>query len=176
MWWKIVLEILLAIILIALGSGFWAILKSRSHLRIALGDEGELKHLINFLTPAKVIEEGNEIKPMFESYLQNILFFEKMHFAALSKTRNLTVIAALILIALSYLLGIPYLIASLVAFVFPALSPIPASAKNNNLTHIHTVILNIYKWNKIDEAGCFAYCDQEISGLRVVYRVVNALG
>lgn len=122
------------------------------------------------------MEEGEKIKSMSESYLRNILFFEKAHFAALNKTRNLTFFVSLILIVISYLIGIPYLIASIIAFFLPALSGIPASAKNYNITHVHTVILNIYKWNKTDQRGCFEYCDQESSGLKHVYRVVNNLG
>jgi hypothetical protein len=175
MWWRIPLEILLGILLLSIGSGFWAILKSRGHLRKVLADETELNRFLDFLTPAKVVEEGRDIKPMFESYLQNIQFFERAHFAALNKTRNLTFIVALILIAISYFLGLPYLIASLVTFLLPSLAGIPASAKNNNLTHVHTVILNIYKWNDTDHDGCSRYCEQESSGLRQVYRMVSRL-
>lgn len=106
MWWRIPSEILLAILLFTIGSGFWATLKSRGHLRNVLADETELKRFLDFLTPAKIVEEGRDIKPMFESYLNNIQFFERAHFAALDKTRNLTVMVALILMVISYFIGL----------------------------------------------------------------------
>jgi hypothetical protein len=76
--------------------------------------------------------------------------------------------------AVSYLMGLPFLIASLAAFILPSFSPIAASAKNNNATHVHTVVLNVYKWNETAPDECSRYCEQD-AGLRQVYRTVHQL-
>jgi len=173
MWWKIPLEIVISIILLTIGSGFWSILKSRG-LQTLLADENELKRLLDIWTPSEITREGREIKPVFGSYLENIRLFERAHYAALNKTRNLTLIVAVLLIAVSYFLGLAYLIASLAAFILPSFSPIAASAKNNNATHVHTVILNVYKWNQTDPGECSRYCEQD-AGLKQPYQLVNRL-
>jgi hypothetical protein len=174
MWWKIPLEILLAIVLLTIGSSFWSILKSRGHLHHLLTNETELKRLLDFWTPSQIIQEGRDIKPVFGSFLQNIHLFEKAHFAALNKTRNLTLIVAVILMAVSYVMGLPYVIASLAAFILRSFAPIADSAKNNKATHVHTVILNVYKWNQTDPEECSRYCEQD-PGLKQPYRMVNRL-
>ena len=131
MWWKIVLEVLIAITLLTIGSAFWSILKSRGHLQTLLSDENELKRLLNHWTVSEIVREGGEIKPIFGSYVENIRFFERAHFAALKKTRNLTFTVAVVLIALSYLMGLPYFIASLAVFILPSFSRIGTATKNN---------------------------------------------
>ena len=107
MWWKILLEILVAFFLLLLGSPFWAMRKTRAHLNSLYADEAELRRLVEFHTPEKLIEEGRTIKPVFGSYLQNIFVFEKTHFETLKRTRNIILIATVLLMVISYFLGLP---------------------------------------------------------------------
>ena len=50
---------------------------------------------------------------------------------------------------------------------------IPASAKNNNATHVHTLVSNIYRWNQADSATCRDYCTREKSSLAHVYSLLS---
>jgi hypothetical protein len=174
MWWRILLEVVIAIVLLAIGSSFWSILKSRGHLQALLTDKNELKRLLSHWSAPEIVREGREIKPVFGSYLENIRFFERAHFAALNKTRNLILIVVAGLLVLSYLMGLPYLIASLAVFILPSFSQIGASAKNHNATHVHTVVLNVYKWNQTAPDECSHYCEDH-ADLKQVYRLLNEL-
>lgn len=59
-------------------------------------------------------------------------------------------------------------------FLLPVLREIPASAKNNNITHVHTVILNVYKWNKTDPVGCLEHCRKD-SDLKQIHSMIIGL-
>ncbi len=64
-------EILIAFVLLLLGSPFLSMLKSRGHFASVLADEVELRRLVEFLTPEKLIEEGRRIKCVPKSTSRN---------------------------------------------------------------------------------------------------------
>ena len=172
--WRIPLEILLATLALFLGTSFWAVAKSPAHLRGVLGDIGELTRFVDFLGRDNLIKEAESVKPVFGSYLKNIQLFEKAHLIALNKTRNILSVLTILLIGASYFVGLTYMIINIAFFLLPVVREIPASAKDNNITHVHTVILNVYEWNKTDPGGCLAHCIND-SGLKQIHCLVNKL-
>jgi hypothetical protein len=175
MWWKLLIEVLTLIAILAAGGSFWACVKSRGHFRRFLADTSELRRLIDHIGPAKIIEESSEIKPVFGSYAANISTFDRIHFAALRQTAILLLIAVVLMLAISFLLGMYFFIANLAIFLLLSAGEIPASAKNSNATHVHTLISNIYKWNQTDSVACRDYCTQEKSSLNPLYDLLNRI-
>lgn len=105
--------------------------KSPSHLRNVRRDIDVLKKFAEFLGRETLIEEVETVKPVFGSYLSNILAFEKAHFIALSQTRNILIAVTILLIGLSYIVGLIYMAINIVFFLITVVLEIPASAKNN---------------------------------------------
>jgi hypothetical protein len=172
---KIILELALGIVLLVMGAGFWAIIKSPYHMKSLLLDRNELRTFIDYLGSSKLIQEALSVEPVFGSYLQNITLFEKTHIISLAKTRNLLIALLILIVIVSYFMGIRYAVINLLIFCLPAIFPIPASAKNNNVTHLHTVIINLYKWHITDSAACEKYCTQENPSLQILYHLVTEL-
>lgn len=172
---KIIFEVVLVIVLMLMGVGFWAIIKSSSHMKHLLTDANELKNFIDYIGSSKLIQEAQSVEPVFGSYLQNIALFEKSNIASLAKTRNLLIALFIPIVIVSYFMGPHYFVVNLLLFCLPAIFPIPASAKDNNVTHLHTVILNLYKWNVTDSAACFNYCTQENPSFQTLYKLVTEL-
>ena len=175
MWWKIVLEVLIVAAILVTGGSFWACLKSSKHLRHFLGDISELRQLIDYLGPAKIAEEGAAIEPVFGSFAKNIEVFETAHLASLRQTATLVLIGVVLLLIISFFLGVWYFVVSLAIFLLLSIGDIPASAKNNNATHVHTLISNIYKWHHTDSEACRSYCIRERPSLMHLYGLVSQL-
>lgn len=172
MLWKAIFEIAIVVGLLATGGSFWACAKSPGHLTRILRDPNELRRIFDFIGRDKLIEESSRIEPVFGSFANNMVALGAAHLRALSGTRNLMLIASAVLLFLSYLLGIYFLIANAILFVLLAAVDIPVSAKNNNATHVHELIGNIYKWYQLDSTGCFDYCTRQSPMLRELYQLV----
>ena len=175
MWWKVVVEVVVVAAILVTGGSFWACLKSSKHLNHFLGDISELRRLIDYLGPAKLADEGGAIEPVFGSFAKNIELFERAHLASLRQTAMLVFIGIVLLLIISLLLGVWYFAISLIVFLLLSIGDIPASAKNNNATHVHTVISNIYKWNQTDPEACRSYCIRERPSLMHLYGLVSQL-
>jgi hypothetical protein len=65
---------------------------------------------------------------------------------------------------------------SAVVFLLPAVFPIPASARNNTVTLIHTIALNIHKWHQIDSTACLDYCKRRNPRLGELHTLLSNLG
>ncbi len=173
--WKVILEILLGIILLVIGSSVWAIIKSPRDFRRTLRDPNRLSNFFESYDQTKFLEEAEKIKPISGSYIQNIALFGRAHFGALSQTRNLLLLLAIAVIGGSYFLGLIYLVINLALFLLPAGFDIPASAKNYNLTHVYTVAVNLAKWNIEDRTNCADYCTHAEPILAQVYRLIDEM-
>lgn len=173
--WKVLLEIVLALAVLFVASGFWATAKSPAHLRRLLNDPSELERIYHFMGPEKLRQEAAQIRPVAGSYAGNISMWDAAHRGSLSRTRNLMGIGVLVLLFLSWLLGPGYLATSLTVFAILALPEISVSAKNNNVTHLHSVILNVIKWNQSDSAACWEYCRNRSPTLEHLYAILNGV-
>lgn len=174
MWWKVASEIVLVIAVLFLGN-FWACVKSRPHLRGVLNDTKELQKFIEFIGREKIVAASRSIKPLFGSYDANIAALEKVHFSSLIKARNVMSLGVFVVLALSYLLGIYYLITNMVIFMLLSAAPLGPSAENNNFAHLQGVILNVYAWNIANRADCSDYCTRKNPSLKHVYELVARL-
>jgi hypothetical protein len=168
----IFLGLLLAAVMLFVGAGFWACARSPSHLRRFLADATELQRLLQFLEPQKLHDEARKVKPVFGSYAGNIATHEAAHAASLSRTRNLLFLLAASDAGASYYLSVPLFWINVLIFALPALFDIPTSAKNNNATHVHTVMLNLIKWHSEDPSGFARYCASERSEFSVLHTVL----
>lgn len=175
MWWKIVLEVVIVAVILVTGGSFWACLKSSRHLSRFLSDISELRRLIDYLSPTKIAEESAAIEPVFGSFAKNIEAFETAHLASLRKAAMLVLIGVVLLLIISFLLGVWYFVVSLVVFLLLSIGDIPASAKANNATHVHTLISNIYKWHHSDAEACRSYCIGQRPSLMHLYGLVSQL-
>jgi hypothetical protein len=106
--WKALFEIILVIVLLVVGFSFWAIVKSPRDFRRTLTDSNQLSKFFESYGPNKLLEEAQRIKPIAETYVQNIAILRRAHFSALSQTRNLLLFLAIACVAGSYFLGISY--------------------------------------------------------------------
>ena len=75
----------------------------------------------------------------------------------------------------TYLVSPLFFVASLLLFLAPAAFSVAQSAKNNNITHVHTVMLNVRRWHDDDPSGCAFYCSDARPELRTIHELVTAL-
>jgi hypothetical protein len=172
MWWKIIAEVVLVAGLLAAGGSFWVCAKSRGHFVRFIRDQSALKQFFDFTGRDKFITEAATIEPVFESFADNMVALDRIHFAALDRTRNLTFIATAILLAGSYLLGIYFLIVNVILFALLGVGDISGWAKNSSATHAHELIGNIYKWYQTDPETCCDYCCRKSPMLTNLYHLV----
>ena len=170
--WRIILETFLVVILVFASANFWACAKAPSHLRRLLNDPDELNRLIEHIGLNKLLESALAIEPVFGSYEANINAWNTSHFRSLSQTRNLLGILVLAVLGGSWFLGDWYLAANAMIFALMALMDIPSSAKNNNLKHLPSIMLNLIKWLSEDPylAWDFAKCVSNTALLGIFWR------
>lgn len=173
MWWKIIIELLLAIITLFLGINLWALIKSPSHLRYTISDRIILKEFLNFIGSDKFINEAKNIQPTLGDYKIFIEIWDNSHIKSLSKTRNLLLIPYIIVLIISGYIGIVYLIINILISLLLYFQNINSYAKNNNMKHIHTIMLNIYKWNTEDKLGCENYCTFVHPEYLQLYKIID---
>lgn len=154
----VLLGITLALIALVVGSSFWAVARSPAHLRSLLSNREELQRLLDFLGQQQLENEALDVKPVFGSYAANIAAFERAHLDSLVRTRNALLIVALALLGGSYLVNSKLALIVLALLILPSVMALPASAKNNNATHTHTILLNLRKWQTEDPRGCAEFC------------------
>jgi len=74
----------------------------------------------------------------------------------------------------SYFLRNIFLLINVVLFFIMFFPSISASAQNNIFSDIHTIMLNVYKWNKVNHAECERFCNTEQPRiLKNIYKVVT---
>ena len=170
---KIIIEIVLGFILMGIGSAFWNCVKSPKFLAKILGDYDELKKFFHHLGKEKIKQESEFVDPEI-GYSANIALWIKASISALDKTRNMLLVVIIAILIGSYFLGNVFLFINIALFIFVAFPNISASAKNNIFYDIHTVMLNVYKWNKVDHNECEHFCNvEQPRTLKNIYRVVT---
>ena len=158
-------EGIVVIVLILLAANFWSLVKVPGHLWRLLSDKYELRRIVEFLKSQGLVAEVPAIRPVFGSYADNIRVFETAHIATFRRTSIMVAgLATAILIGTCFL-GYGYLAVGIAFFVLPAAFPLVASARDQNVTHLHTVILNLLKWRDVEPAGVARYCEEETAGI-----------
>lgn len=175
MWWKYLLEGIMLLVLLMSGNSFWSLLKAPFHLKTLLNNLQELERLIEFLDPIKLKDEAQQVEPVFGTFRENIELWHVAHMKNLNNSRNMTLLICITILVSSYFMGISYLVINSIIFLLPSVFPIVSSAKNNNATHIHTIILNIYKWNTIAPDSCNEYCTEIFPDYKYLYLIVASM-
>ena len=170
---KIITEFVLGMILLALGAGFWACVKSPSFIADILSNRKAIERYINKIGIIKIIEDSKEIKPIVDSYSYNMIMLLKEGIGSLDQARNMNLIIGLIIIGGSYFLGLTFLLINIVIFLLTAGFPLPASAQNNAFSDVYSLILNVYKWNNDSPEECKNFClNEQYRLLKNIYIVV----
>jgi hypothetical protein len=173
---KIVIEIILGFILLGISSAFWNCVKSPKFLAKLLGDYGELKKFYNYLGAEKIKQESEKVAPVNEKlgFSTNIVLWMRASISALDRTRNMLAVVIIGILIGSYFLGNIFILINIVLFVAMVFPSISADAKNNIMTDIHTIMLNVYKWDKVNHSECEHFCNIEQPRiLKNIYRVVT---
>ena len=171
--WKTVIELLLAVITFFIGISLWSLIKSPSNLRHTISDETILKELINIHGSDKFIDEAKNIQPTYGDNKEFLEVWENSRINSLSITRNLLLVPYVIVLVISGFMGIAYLIINFSISLLPYFQKINYNAINNNRIHIHTVMLNIYKWNAEDKHGCENYCNVVHPEYLHLYKIIE---
>jgi hypothetical protein len=158
MLWNILFEIPLAIATLFLGINLWALIKSPSHLMHAISDEVILKKSLDIVGSDNFINEAKKLNTVPGGHKLFIDTWENSRINSLSITKNLMLIPYFIVLLISGFIGITFLIINISISLLLYFQPINPYAINNNIIHIHTVMLNIYKWNIDDASACENYC------------------
>ena len=103
------------------GGTFWGGVKSSTHLSRLLGDIHELTRLIEYIGPTNIAQEGSAIKPVYGSFAKNIEVFESARYESVRRTAGLMFIGIVVLLIISFLLGVWYFAVS--SAIFLLLSP-----------------------------------------------------
>jgi len=158
-----------------LGNVFWSTVRSGSFQRKFIGDADELSRFITLIGEEKFKCESITIQPAFGSYSNNIGLFLYSGIAALKKTRNLTGIGFIGLSIVGFLINPMFAAINLCLFFIVSFMGIHSYVKNAVVTDIHSVMSNIYKWNKEDPEGCRRFCSEEKPYLNTLYHVIVGL-
>jgi hypothetical protein len=170
---RIIGEITLCIAAFVLGVWFWTVARTPRHLALIYTGGAEFHFLLDSLGLDQLVAESGAIKPALGSYAANIGVFEQAHLIALARTRNtLAVLGALVFVCAALIGPVSVAIAAGL-FLLPAFSPLAASAKNSNGGLVHSILLNLLKWNAEDPAGCERFCTQQRPDFEVMYKVVS---
>jgi CheY-like chemotaxis protein len=168
MFWKILLELLLVLIMFFAGASFWSCLKAPRHLHNLLSDPVELSRFIDHFGYDKLRAEAQQVQaPPFGTFGDTIDIWEAAHYKSLSQTRNGLLVVVLAALAASWWLGMAYLGASLSVFLL--LGFLAEAGRNNNADHLHSLMLNLVKWHREDERACEGFCHRQDPEYRTLH-------
>jgi hypothetical protein len=176
MFWHILLEMVFLGVILFAGVSFWQCLKAPKHLRSVLADPKELKRVIDHYKYGDLVAESNKLTaPPFGTYGDTIIIWDASHYKSLSSTRNLLFLVVFGILAASLGLGAWYFAGNLTVFVLLGLGGLSAAAKNNNVNHLPTIIMNLIQWRRHDEPGCEEFCHRRHPEYRNLYDILVSL-
>ena len=174
---KIIIEIILCIILLGISATFWDCIKSIKFMANFFRDYEELKRVYQYYKE-KIIKGSTEIKPLPISenpnigFEYNVVLLIQSSITTLDKTRNMLLVFIVGIFIGSYFLGNVFLFINIGMFIIMAFRGISASAKNNIVSDIYAIMLNVYKWNMTDPSECEKSCNTNWK-LKNIYRVIT---
>lgn len=158
----------------AVGANVSSLSRAPRHLRTLLQDSQELARIVGHFDPAKLRLEAKGIDPVL-GFSKSFNIWEQAHRISLRGPRNILLVFGVADLIGAYYVSRECFFVAATLFVVPWLFPIPANAKNNNVLHLRTVILNLMKWHEANEAECKKYCEVERPELAVLHSIVVAL-
>jgi len=172
MWWKIIIEILLALVSLILSSGFWNCIKSPGFLKRVVDNYDIVKKLYQSIDKDNLPKEAQVVNNQDAPYPVKIAMWIKSSSSALSKTRNVLFVIIIGIVYVSYFLGLWAFFINLFLIACPAFMPIVSSAQNNIIADVKVVLLNVYYWHQKQPKECEEFCTKEAHVLKTIYRVV----
>jgi|WetSurMetagenome_2_1015567.scaffolds.fasta_scaffold10665_4 hypothetical protein len=170
---KVIIEIILGVVLLCVSSSFWNCVKSPKFLAKILGDYDELKKFCHHIGKEKIEQESEKVNPQI-GYSASIALWIKASISALDKTRNMLLVITIGILIGSYFLGNIFLFINIALFVLMAFPSISAPAQNNIFSDIHTIMVNVYKWDKVNRAECEHFCNfEQPRFLKNIYKAVT---
>lgn len=158
MWIKIVLEAVLALVILAVGSSFWSLVKLPKFLLDVMKTPSNLELLqLTSFTGVMKLDTDRE----FEIGYPALLFTDiQSSISAWKVTKYLTLVGCLVLMLLSFLIGANYFFASVVVFCLSGLMDIQSAAKGNVFRDVQVMLGRIDRWSKTDPEECLKYCTE----------------
>lgn len=179
MTWKIIIEIIAGLIVLVLGNIFWSSLKSPNYLRKVMADYEALTKYIKFISKDKLIQAADEVQPIDTQKLtyEDIIRYRLLaSFKALYKTRIIFLIIIVLTLIGSYFLIWYFILINLGLFIIMSFNKISSSAENEVFNDVQVVILNLYRWHKIEPEKCKEFCMEKRPTFKIIYTaVVNEL-
>ena len=172
---KIILEVLLGFAVLILGFGFWSAGRGPAFMKKLLSDSQELEKIIKYIGEENLINDGKEVEPSFGSYENNVSLFLSLGIKGLDRTRNFMLIFVLVLLLSSFFLDSKFLIINICLFFLSAVGGVHSTVKNSIVTDIHSVMLNIYKWNAMNPENCKNFCVNEKPYLKNIYVLIEKI-
>ena len=169
--WKIIVEVILAILSFGMGYAFWSCVKSPKFLGRTIANQEELEKYISFIGKDKIIEDvkKSETPPRGLTHDALILITISSRIKATDSGRNVAGFIFLIVLIGSYFLSRTFVIINLICFFLMWLSKISASAQNNVFNDINSLIRNIYRWHQMEPENCQNFCLNERPRFATMY-------
>jgi hypothetical protein len=171
---RIIIEVILGVILIGLAYSFWDCVKSPKFLDQLLANKNELKRIFDFIGIDDIYKESQNIQPVLGSFSNDMAIWMKASFKALDRVKYMTLLSSSVIILGSYFLSTSYILINIFLFLLLSLFPLTTSAKNNVVTDVHNLFLNVFKWNYSDPVECQTFCNEEQPRLfKNIYSIIT---
>jgi hypothetical protein len=164
-------EVAVVAMALFIGASFWAVARAPGHLRLILSDLPELTRVIGFFDRAKLSADARRFDPVL-GFAKTIAVWDHAHVVSLRTPRNLLLVVMAADLLAANLLSRWCLLTAVAVLVLPRLFPLPDSAKNNNVTHIRTIVRSLIKWHDADPKACEFYCTSERPDLSLLHGLV----
>ena len=172
--WKIIIEIILAILSLGMGNSFWSCVKSPIFFGRTLANQDELKKIVSFIGKDILINEAKEMgaPPSSFGYEKFILFTISSSIKATDRGRNVAGLIFLIILVGSFYLSGIFAIINLACFSLMWFNEISNSAKNNVIKDINPLFRYIYGWHLLEPDNCKNFCLTVNPRFATIYKTI----
>ena len=170
-----IFEIIICFAILIAANFFWSAIGAVPFQRKLIQSYDELKKLIAFIGEDRLKSEGETVEPAFGSYSNNIVILLSAGIRTMDNMRNISAFIIIVLLAVSFAINPWFALVNFTLFLLIRFMDVHSYIKNSVATDIRSVLLNIYKWNKVDHSACMHFCTEEKPYLRVLYQVVTEL-
>ena len=170
-----IFELIISFATLISGNLFWSAIGAVPFQRKLIQSPDEIKRLIVLIGEDRLKYDGDTVEPAFGSYKNNITMFITLGVRTIDKIKNISAFAIIVLLVVSFSINSWFVLINFAIFMLTRFMDVHSSIKNSIATDLYPVILNIYKWNKVDYSTCMHYCNEEKPYLHVLHGVVTEL-
>lgn len=169
------LEVVIGFAVLIFGNIFWSTLRADSFRQQLIQNAAEIKRMVELIGRDQLISEGDAVQPAFGSYSNNIALFLHTGIKGLDRTRNIVGFITIGLLVASFFTNPLFAAINLGLFFIVSFKDVHSYVKNSIATDLHSVMLNIYKWDKEDHTSCKLFCTVEKPYLALLHKTVTDL-